>query len=497
MTDVMMNLWPEESLEAIHNASLGVLMRAGVRVESLAARDLLLAAGCRPGPHDRVLIPGSVVEDALAAVGQRYTLVARAAAKSLPVGPEAGPTFVHNLGGAREVIDPRTGVGHRATMSDQVALTRVMHHLVNQHSITSLVQPGDVPDALEPLYSYLVLACETDKAIGGPGISYPFQATYLVEMAKVVTGANGEGGRYPVDLAFSPVSPLILGGEVTEAMIAAVRRGGVVVEILPCPAAATTAPAAISAAIAQQNAEVLAGLVLVEVVAPGTPVYYGPRLSAVDPRTGIVVSGAPETGVSAQAATLLARRYGMACDCYGPSTDSKVADAQFGYERALNAITGMAARPRFLSGIGELQAGVATSLESCVIDDEIINYASYALTQRPWDAAALDTDAIVDGILSGRGFLATKHTRRYLRSEFTTPLLSYRGGLGEWTASGHAGVVDIARERVEEYLACESVGLPDDQLAALCELIAAAATEIGLSEWPEPRAKLVLAPARL
>ena len=160
---------------------------------------------------------------------------------------------------------------------------------------------------------------------------------------------------------------------------------------------------------------------LTQAVAPGTPVYYGPRLSAVDPRSGVVRRGTPETGVASVAAVLLARRYGLACDCYGPSSDSKVVDAQFGYERAINALLGLRARPRLLSGIGEMQAGVASCLEVLVIDDEVLNNVRYALTPRPWDADALDVDAIVDGALSGRGFLGTKHTRRYIRSEFVTP----------------------------------------------------------------------------
>ena len=252
------------------------------------------------------------------------------------------------MGGARDVIDARSGAGLRARMVDQVRACRVMHSLVNQSQVTSLWQPEDVPDLLEPLYSYLALAHETDKAIGGPGISHSFQARYLQEMAVVVTGTDGSNGVYPVDLAFSPVSPLVLGGEVTDALVAQVRRGGAIVEILPCPAAATTAPGALSAAIAQQNAEVLAGVVLTQLAAPGTPVYYGPRLSAVDPRSGVVVSGTPETGVASVAAVLLARRYGLACDCYGPCSDSKVVDAQFGYERAVNALLGVAARPRLL-----------------------------------------------------------------------------------------------------------------------------------------------------
>jgi trimethylamine---corrinoid protein Co-methyltransferase len=485
-------IWPEEAIEAMHLASLAVLERAGVRVESSAARELLTAAGCTPLSDDRVAVPRQAVEDAIAACPREYTLAARDPERSLVIDPDPGPTYVHNMGGARDVVDPRTGVGRRASMRDQVLATRIMHHLVHQQQVTSLWQPEDVPDLLEPLYSYLVLAHESDKAIGGPGISHPFQARYLQEMAKAVTGADGSGAVYPIDLAFSPVSPLILGGDVSDALVDQVRRGGVAVEILPCPAAATTAPGALSAAIAQQNAEVLAGVVLTQAAAPGTPVYYGPRLSAVDPRSGVVVSGTPETGVASVAAVLLARRYGLACDCYGPCSDSKVVDAQFGYERVVNALLGLTARPRLLSGIGEIQAGVASCLEVLVIDDEVLNNALYALAPRPWDVDALDIEAMVDGVLSGRGFLGTKHTRRYIRSEFVSPLLSYRGGLNEWVASGRSGLVDIASDRVAELGDREPVGLPGDTLDELCALIARCATELGISDYPDPRRVLGL-----
>ncbi|HZL64782.1 MAG TPA: trimethylamine methyltransferase family protein [Thermoleophilia bacterium] len=492
MSDPVAEIWPDEAIEAIHLASLALLERAGVKVESPAARELFLAAGCTAADDDRVLIPRGAVEDALAACPPSYTLAARDPARAMLMDAAPGSTYVHNMGGARDVADPRTGAGRRATLHDQVLATRVMHHLVNQSQVTSLWQPQDVPDLLEPLYSYLVLAFETDKPLGGPGISHPLQARYLHEMATAVTGADGTGGVYPIDLAFSPVSPLILGGEVTDALVAGVRRGGVVVEILPCPAAATTAPAAISAALAQQNAEVLSGVVLTQLAALGTPVYYGPRLSAVDPRSGVVVSGTPETGVASVAAVLLARRCGLACDCYGPCSDSKVVDAQFGYERAANTLLGLAAKPRLLSGIGEFQAGVASSLEVLVIDDDVLNNAFYALTPRPWDADALDVEAMVDGVLSGHGFLGTKHTRRYIRSEFVAPLLSYRGGLSEWLASGRSGLADLASERVADLVDREPVGLPDDVLAALTGLIEACAAEIGVGQIPDPRRALAL-----
>ncbi|MEI7744013.1 MAG: trimethylamine methyltransferase family protein [Chloroflexota bacterium] len=481
------DLWPDEAIEAMHEASLVVLERIGVKVESPEARGILAAAGCTEGDGERMLFPRSAVMDAVAACKPRFTLVARDDARSIPVDADPGPTFVHNMGGARDMIDPRTGTGRRATMADQVRLTRVMHHMTNLHSVTSLVQPDDVPHPLEPLYSYLVLAHETDKPLGGPGISFAFQAETLRRMAGIVTGADGTDDRYPVDLAFSPVSPLQLGGEVTDALIATVRRGGVVVELLPCPAAGTTAPGSMSAAITTQNVEVLAGLVLVQAVRPGTPVYYGPRLSSINPRTGVVTSGPPETGVASIAATLLARRYGLACDCYGPTSDSVVIDTQFGYEHMVNAVLGLAARPRFLSGPGENQAGNGGSLEALVIDDEVLNYAFYAHQPRPWDPAALDVEAIAEGVLSGFGFLATSHTRTYLRRDFVKPLLSYRGSLGDWAAKGRTGLLDLATERAAEYVARPPVGLPDDVREALCALIDEAAASQGISGHPDPR----------
>ena len=482
-----MNLWSEEAIEAIHNASLALLERGGVRVESDEARAIFFAAGCKAGVTDRVLVPAGVVEEALATLPRQFTLAARNAERSLTMDPESAQIYVHNMGGARAMIDPRTGASTLATMRDQIVLARVMHSLANQHEVCPLVMPQDVPGDLEPLYSYLVLAHETDKALGGPGISHPFQAEYVVEMAKVVTGASGDDGVYPVDIAFSPVSPLLLGAEVTDAMLETLRRGHVVVEILPCPAAATTAPGAIAAAVATQNAEALAGIVLAQIVAPGTPMYYGPRLSATDPRTGVVTSGTPETGVASVAATLLARRYGLPCDCYGPTSDSKTVDTQLGYEHALNAIIGMAARPRFLSGLGDIQAGVGSSPEVLLIDDEILNYCFYALEERPWDSDALDVDAMIEGALSGQGYLGTKHTRRYIRKDLAIPLLSYRGGLNEWIASGRSGLVDIASEKVAEIVARGPLGCPDEMLEELCRLIDSAARQIGMAEWPDPR----------
>lgn len=479
------DLWSDEALDAIHTAALELLARAGVKVPSPAVRELLISVGCTAADADRVRVPAPVVQEALAACPRQFIQAARDPANDLTIDPDPGPVYVHNTGETAILLDPLTGQPRPSTFVDQVAAARVMHHLRNQRSIIPALSPQDVPGPLMPLYSYLALVSESDKHIGGPGVSLAKQVEYLLEMASVVLGDTDARNARRLGIYVSPVSPLQLGGEVSEGLVVAAKAGAVC-QILPAPTAGTTAPVPLAAALAQQHAEVLAGIVVVQAVNPGTPCTYGPRLQASDPRTGTAVWGTPVLGLSAAGATLLARRCDLAADCYGLATDAKVVDAQNGYERAINGLLGILARPRYLSGVGSLDSVAAIGLEQMEIDDEILGYLLYAIEERPWDADALDVDAMVEGALTG-SFLGVRQTRQYLRREACPTTISYHGGLQEWLVTGRTNVVEPARQRLRTHLAAEPVGLPDDVEARLCDLIDAAGRELGVGEWPDPR----------
>ena len=482
------DLWPPEAIEAIRAASLELLARIGVRVDSPRAAELLRAAGCTPGPQGRVLIPAAIVAAALAACPKEYTVVARDPAYDVVMSAAPGAIRVHNMGVAPDMAEARSGAARRATFRDQAQATRVMHHCRYPDSINSLVTPSDVPGALHPLYSYLAIAAETDKLIGGPGLDFAWQARYLAGMAEAVTEARaGEkpGDARALEMGFSPVSPLHLGRGVCEGIIEAVKLG-MAVQVLTNPVAGTTAPASLAGALAQQDAEILAGVVLVQSAAPGSPCSYGARLSAADPRSGQLLCGAGEWALASVGATLLARRHGLACDCYGPDTSARTLDLQLGYEYAVPALTGALARPRFMSGIGSW-GDTTTCLELLVIGDAVYRLVLDALEPPEWGADALDVDAMIEGITGTMGYLGTRHTRRWLRRIAPSEDLSFRGGLDEWVAGGRKDVVDLARERVAELVAREPVGLPADVETELCRLIDEAAAQLGLSGHPDPR----------
>jgi trimethylamine:corrinoid methyltransferase-like protein len=129
----------------------------------------------------------------------------------------------------------------------------------------------------------------------------------------------------------------------------------------------------------------------------------------------------------------------------------------------------------------------ASCLEALVVHDQLFATLFNGLTPRAYDDEALAVDVVADAVLTGKGFLGSNHTRRYLRGDVEQPRLGFRGGIDEWLASRRTSLVDEARERVAELVAAEPLGLPDDVVDELCRLIDATARSRALSSWPDPR----------
>jgi trimethylamine--corrinoid protein Co-methyltransferase len=469
-----LSLWPDSAIEAIERAARELLSTVGVKVLSEPVRDLMVDSGCRETDGERVTIPWEVVETASATLPRTYTLVARDAARSLVVGEGGTAPRTHPLGGAPSVVDPESGRQRRAQLADVSAAVRVQHHCEYPELVVPLFMPAGLGDELEPLITYVACLEQTDKCVSGPGLWSVAQVRGLCALAEAAVGGDVAHDRYPIFLSFSPLSPLSFGAGPVEGLVEAARLGAACM-VLPCPIAGTTAPAPLSAALAQQTAEALCGLVIAQAARPGTPVAYGSRLMPCDPRTGQALMGGPELGSTAQAATVLAHRYGMACDVYGLSSDSKVIDVQCGFERAIGALLASIARPDFVSGMGLMQTAVGGSLEMLVIDDEISRWIRWSLEERPADEAALDVAEIARGALSDAGFLGLRQTRSYLRTEKVQGKLSGAGG----------SMLERARGKVAEALAQEPPGLDEGYLARAGAVIAETAGQMGLGDAPD------------
>jgi len=464
----------DEEVEAIHTATLRILSEVGIVLAHAEGREILAGAGATV-QGNRVRLPPDLVEREVGRCPHQVTLRGRAG-KSITLGD--GALYWHNLGGARDVYEPRTGGRRAATLQDVRDSTRLLDALDGVTSITPFFTPQDVPGALMSLAMYRHALPFTTKPLQGPGVLREVEVRYAARMAAVI-GAPSE----MLALGISPISPLIFSDAVVGAMIETARQN-LVLAPLPCPTAGATAPMSLAGAIAQQNAEVLASVVLAQLIRPGLPVVYCGRLAMMEPRTGLSVWGGVELGLASAGTVQVAHRYGLPVNVYGLSTNAHTPELQNGYERALNAIIPALAGADELSGIGELEAGVMSCYAQMVIDDEIA--ASIRRLRRGFavneDALAVEViAAVMDG---SHNFLDRMHTVRYLRGgEVLVTRLAERGPWDAWDAAGRQGMAERGQDKAERLLADHQVEpLAEDQERALDEIMAEAERELGTDE---------------
>ncbi len=467
-----------EDIEAIHQATLHVLSASGIVLTHPEGRSMLLDAGATILDRDagRLLIPPDLVENSISTCPSQLTLRGRGGSTKI-LGD--GSLNFHNLGGAREVFDASHGKRRGALVQDVRDATRLLDALENCTTITPFFTPQDVPGELMSLAMYRHALPSTTKPLQGPGVQNAAEARLVVQMAAVI----GEPSQF-LSLSVSPVSPLIFSDDAVGAIIE-IARQGIPFGPLPCPTAGATAPFSIAGALVQQNAEVLAALVLAQLVRPGLPSVYCGRLAMMEPRTGLSVWGGVEMGLASAGTVQLAHRYALPVNVYGFSTNSHTLDIQNGFERALNMAVPALAGADELSGIGEMEAGVSGSYAQMVADNEFaasIRRLRRGVAADP-NALAVDVIAkVMDSGAAGRNFLGQRHTSQYLRSgEVLLTHLAERGSWESWEKTGRQGLTERAQVEADRILKEHQVPPLDDvQEKELNAIMQSAAQELGI-----------------
>lgn len=446
-----------QEIDAIHQATLQVLSETGIVLSHPVGIEILSSAGAIQD-ENRFLIPIEVVEAAIESCASQVKIVGRTG-KEIVLGD--GTLHWHNLGGARDIYDPPTGQRRAANVQDICDSTRLLDALGGVTTITPFFTPQDVPGELMALAMYRYSLPNTTKPLHGPGVQNSAEVKYIVRMAEVI----GPPDRM-LSLSASPVSPLTFPDDIVAAIIE-IARSGVMFSPLPCPTAGTTAPLSIAGALVQQNAEVLAGLVLAQLVQPGLVITYSGRLAMMEPRSGISVWGGVELGLASAATVQIGHRYGLPVNVYGFSTNALLLDLQSGFERALNSVIPALAGADELSGVGEMEAGVMGSYAQMVTDNEIA-----ASVRRLHDGFEVNEESLAVEVIArvmrgDHNFLGQAHTRSYLRSgEMLLTYLAERHSWETWDREGRKGMAERAQAEAERILIEHQVA-PLDQAKEL------------------------------
>lgn len=433
----------DDDIEAIHEATLRVLGEVGIYIKHTDIVNRLCDEGALI-QGERLLIPPDLVEKSLEICTKKVGIRGRNG-NELVLGD--GTLHWHNLGGARDVFHPSTGQVTQARIQDVRDSTRLLDALDQVTTITPFFTPVDVPGELMSLAMYRCALPNTTKPVQGPGVQTAKEVKYAVEMAEVIGPVKDV-----LTMSVSPISPLTFPPDLVESMVE-IARHGIPFGPLPCPTAGTTAPFSLAGSLVQQNAEVLASIVIVQTVQPGLPIIYCGRLAMMEPRTGMSVWGGVELGIASAATVQIGHRYGLPVNVYGFSTNAHALDIQSGYERALNAILPALAGADELSGIGEMSAGVMGSYAQMVCDNDIAASVRRVIEGFVVDQDSLAVHVIKDAMDGQRNFMAQPHTVKYLRAgEILYKTLGVRRTFDDWYRKGKIGLAENAQMEAERIL---------------------------------------------
>jgi trimethylamine--corrinoid protein Co-methyltransferase len=217
------------------------------------------------------------------------------------------------------------------------------------------------------------------------------------------------------------------------------------------PTAGASGPVTLAGSAAVGNAEILAGIVVNQVLEPGRPCIYNLGLAHfLDMKTAIAVTGGPENHLLAEISAAMGRFYNLP-SCSWVSTESMCVDAQAALEKGIGFARHFGAGVSLIWSVGQLESELTFSPAQAVIDDEII--ASVRRVERGVDVTddTLATDLIREVGIGG-SFLDSDHTLAHFREELWEPSLLFRNRRERWDGRP---LNEVAEARADELIAAE------------------------------------------
>jgi trimethylamine--corrinoid protein Co-methyltransferase len=439
-----------DDLYEIHLATLEILERVGVKVSEQKALRMLGEAGAHVDVKEEIArIPEYLVEEAVKKAPSGFTLFGRGHGYKLRF--EDRRVYFSMQGMSVHVLDLETGKRRASTLKDLENFFRLADALENIHHQSVVVRPRDIPDNVAHVYESFTGFRNSTKTMEGNTYGRAI-AMDTIRMASVVAGGEEELRKRPLLLGFhNPVSPLQHSEKLTEGLMLYAKYKQPVI-VAPEAQAGATAPVTLAGLLAQQNAEVLSGIVIAELVNPSAPVLYGTVSTIMDMKTGNLAYGAIEAGLINVATAQLAHYYGLPSRGTGGGTESKIPDIQAGFEKAMTLMMAALAGINFIyNAAGSLDSTLTASFEQAVIDNEICGMVSRALRGVEISDETLAIDVIED-VGPGGQYLDQRHTLEYLRKEHYLPTIINRERMERWERAGSKDLREVAREEAKRIL---------------------------------------------
>ncbi|MEL6236509.1 MAG: trimethylamine methyltransferase family protein [Pseudomonadota bacterium] len=443
----------DAELYAIYQTALRLLSELGLGEAPPVLVEAALARGARQSDEGRLCFPRDLVEDVIAGACTQFTLHGRDPRHSIELG---GDRVYFGTGGAAvQTLDLETGRYRPSTLRDLLDFTRLADSLPNISWFTRCCIATDVPDPFDlDINTAYALLRGTTKPVG-TSFSSGAAVAPVIEMFDTVMGGAGRFRAQPCLKAhISPiVSPLRFGVDAVEVTLACVAQGVPINAIIAAQAGAT-APATLAGFLAQSLAETLAGLVMINIFAPGHPAIFSNWPFVIDLRTGAFAGSGGESAVMNAASAQISNWLGLPSGVAASMADAKAVDAQMGAEKALAAVTaGLAGANMVYESVGMMASLLGASFEAFVLDDEMLSHVQRTIRGVEVDEATLGYDAIAAAVRGDGHFLGSDQTLAAMERDYFYPVLADRDPPVTWAEKGAPDIRARARETARAILA--------------------------------------------
>ncbi len=423
----------EGQIEALHDASVTILETIGLEFLDEEALAIWQRHGARVDlSRRRGWIERGLLEKAIQTAPATFRWRARNPDHNLIVGENQihfGP-----CGGMVYVSDLREGrrPGTQADLENFVRLSQMCHTL--HFAAWEQVAPQDIDSSTRHLHRLYAAFRLSDKAVMEAAHGRVI-TTDTIAMARLVFGSEIDQGDPVIGDVINVNSPLryderMLGGLITLA------RAGQVAMITPFILAGAMSPVTMAAALAQQNAEALAGIALTQLVRPGAPVVYGGFTTNADLRSGAPAFGSPEGAWAMLAGAQLARRYRLPYRGSGTLTSAPIPDGQAMSESLWTLWPAVLGHTNLvMHAAGWLDGGLTASFEKFILDLEQLAMMDHFLAGFDLDPESLALDSIAEVGPGGHHF-GTLLTQARFAGAFFEPAVATRQNFDAWAAAG-------------------------------------------------------------
>ena len=448
----------EESMDRIHQTAMRVFEEVGFEVNSEVALEFFHGAGAWVDEEKHLvrLSRGRVME-LIKMAPSEIRLCGQDEKHDIFLGGQR--VYAGTGGTALYIYDPDSGQKRLATLDDLKRIAKLVDKLDNIHLFMLPTYPSELPVEQVDVNRFFAGLDNTTKHVMG-GVYTLDGVKQVIRMAEIISGSGNRLRQHPlISMVACSMSPLKMDRQYGE-LVVEIARSGIPLVCPAEPLCGATSPVTLAGNLVIQTVDSLMGVFLAQIVKPGTPVIFGSVATSTDLRDLKYLAGSIEMGLLNAAGAQMAQFYKLPFYATGGMSDSKVLDAQSGYESALTSLLCALAGANFIhDAAGLMEFALTVCYEKFVIDNEILGMVMRAVKGIMVNDDTLAFD-LIKQVGPGGNFVTAKHTRHFMRGEHYQPLLSDRDSRDEWEARGGKTTWQRAAEEVKELIASHNYSLP-------------------------------------